>query len=1132
MDYRILGSFEVRVGDRLVGLGGEKPRALLAILLLHRNEVVSADRLIDDLWGESSPASALGTVRAYVSRLRKGLGANGASSGGESESGAAANGGVLRTRGRGYVLEVARGELDLERFGEMAERGRDALAAGNPDEAAAVLREALGIWRGPPLADFAYEPFAQTVIAQLEELQLAAIEDRVEADLALGRARELVGELRDLVARHPLRERPRGQLMLALYRSGRQAEALEAYHEFRRSLGEELGLEPGPAIQQLELAILGHEPAIDLAAGGAVTDAAGDEAAAARPPTPNRRRGLALAAGAAGLLTLVLAGVVMAAAGGRATQAAGIPGDAVGAISPSARAVRAVVPLGTSPSTLAAGDAAVWVANANAGTVSRIDPSTRAVVETIPVGSSPSGIAVGPGAVWVTDNHGDSVSRIDPSVDRVVQTIPVGNAPSGVAVGDGSVWVANSSDGTLTRIDALTGDVVKTIALGAGATNVAVGAGAVWVSDEAGNRVFRVDPQTDQVTALINVGSGPTAIAAGFGSVWVTNSLDGTVSRIDPDTNNVSATVAVGDGAGGIVVAAGGIWVADQYAGTVARIDPSTNSVKRTITVGNRPQGLALAAGLVWVGARPTATSHRGGTLNLLSSVWADTVDPVLGTLAAGPLEMTNDGLTAYPHVGGSDSVLVVPDLAVSLPSPTDGGTTYTFELRRGIRYSNGELVRPEDFRRALERDVILGPNPMYGGPFADVIGGAACAAHRSRCDLSRGVVTDDAANTVTFHLVAPNPEFLQRLTLTDAVAVPATAPIRNVGLHPLPATGPYMFSTVTNNRGVLVRNPYFREWSHAAQPDGYPDRLVYRLAANPEAEITAIERGSADFAFDGVPPDRINELQTRFASQLYVSRMAATDELVLNTRIAPFNDIRVRRALNYAIDRAKIARLLGPYSQPSCQTLPPYLPGYQPYCPYTLDPNPAGAWHAPDVAQAEHLVAASRTRGTPITIWNLGQSDYANIEPYLVSLLDRLGYPTRVKDMWTDPNAPVRFADSRTRAQAALTESNPWYPSASQIIKVNFACQSFLPNSGGNTNISQFCDHQVDAQIANALTAESDNSPDTAALWAQADRTVTDQAPIVALTIPPNIEFVSARLGNYQYSFQQGTLIDQLWVR
>jgi DNA-binding SARP family transcriptional activator len=203
MDYRILGAFEVRVGDRLVGLGGEKPRALLAVLLLHRNEVVSADRLIDDLWVESPPGTALRTLQAYVSRLRKALDFDGASAAEERDSMPAANGGVLLTRGRGYLLEVAPGELDLDRFRGLAERGRDALAAGRPEEAASVLSEALAIWRGPPLADFAYEPFAQAVIAQLEELHLAAVQDRVEADLAPGRGRELVGELRDLTKPQP-----------------------------------------------------------------------------------------------------------------------------------------------------------------------------------------------------------------------------------------------------------------------------------------------------------------------------------------------------------------------------------------------------------------------------------------------------------------------------------------------------------------------------------------------------------------------------------------------------------------------------------------------------------------------------------------------------------------------------------------------------------------------------------------------------------------------------------------------------------------------------------------------------------------------------------------------------------------
>ena len=562
-----------------MGLGGEKPQALLAILLLHHDEVVSADRLIDDLWGESPPETALRTLQAYVSRLRKALDANGAAQSEEPESRATANGGVLLTRGRGYLLEVAPGGLDLERFRDLAERGRDALAAGNPDEGATVLREALGIWRGPPLPEFAYEPFAQPVIAQLEELHLAAVEDRVEADLALGRARELVIQLRDLVARHPLRERLRGQLMLALYRSGRQAEALEAYQAFRRSLSEELGLEPGPAIQRLELSILNREPALSLAATDAAADAGGEvPAAAASRLVAIRRHRLTLAVGAAVLLALMMAAVVMAVRGGRTTPPATIPGDAVGAISPTGGAVRAVVPLGTSPSSLAAGGGAVWVANYNQGTVSRIDPGLRTVVDTLQVGSTPTGLAVGAGAVWVTDNYGATVLRIDPAVNRVVQSIPVGNAPTGVVVGEGSVWVGNYSDGTLSRIDATTGHVIKTIALGGRPTDVAVGLGDVWVSDQANDRVLRFDPQGNQVIASIHVGTGPTAITVGFGSVWVTNSLDGTVSRIDPTTNAVDATIAAGNGAGSLATGKGAVWVADQYAGTVSEISPTSNT--------------------------------------------------------------------------------------------------------------------------------------------------------------------------------------------------------------------------------------------------------------------------------------------------------------------------------------------------------------------------------------------------------------------------------------------------------------------------------------------------------------------------------------------------------------------------
>ncbi len=248
MELRILGPLEVRVAERVLPLSGARQRTVLALLLLRAGEVVSSDRLIDELWGERPPPSALDTLQVYVSRLRKVLPE-----------------GTVVTEGRGYRLAVAGEQIDAGRFERLAGEGRAALAEGDPERSARLLREALDLWRGPALADFAYEPFAQGEIARLEELRVLALEERLEADLASGRAAELVGELEALVGAHPLRERLRGQLMRALYRSGRQAEALRAYQDARRTLGDELGIEPSPALRDLERAVLAQDPALDAA---------------------------------------------------------------------------------------------------------------------------------------------------------------------------------------------------------------------------------------------------------------------------------------------------------------------------------------------------------------------------------------------------------------------------------------------------------------------------------------------------------------------------------------------------------------------------------------------------------------------------------------------------------------------------------------------------------------------------------------------------------------------------------------------------------------------------------------------------------------------------------------------------
>lgn len=1093
---------------------------------MHAGEVVSADRLIDDLWGERPPPAAMKALQAHVSRLRKALDTNGAGlldDTGDRSLGS--SGGVLVTRGHGYLLRVARGELDVDRFRGLVEDGREALASGEPAEAARILRAGLALWRGPPLADFTYEAFAQAAIAQLEELHLGALEERVEADLALGRQRELVGELTALVERNPERERLRGQLMLALYRCSRQAEALAVYQDFRLALSEQLGLDPSPALQQLQVAILNRDASLEAP----VTSG---PSGLARGGLRSRRRWLAV--GAAAVIAIAVAAAVVASTGAGSARLTRIAADSVGAISPARGAIIANVRVGSSPSGVAAGADSVWVANYNDNTVSRIDTVTRAVEQTIPVDSTPSGIAVGAGAVWVTNNFSGTVSRIDPAVDGVVgEPIRVGNGPSGLAVGDGSVWVTNSSDGSLSKLNALSGDVVKTIPLG-GATDVAVGLGAVWVSDAANGRVLRIDPRTDQITGQISVGTGPSAITVGYGSIWVANGPDGTVSRIDPQTNHVAATIPVGDGPSAIAVGSGGVWVANEFGHSVVHINPATDTPARPVIVGDNPRGLAVAGGLLWVSAQDSGTSHRGGTFTALQNAPFGSLDPsgLEASLASlYSLYMTNDGLTAFKRVGGSDGAQVVPDLATSLPTPTDGGRTYTFQLRSGIRYSNGQPVRPEDFRRAIKRSLELGWTIYY----PNIVGGAACVARPAGCDLSHGIVTDDAANKVTFHLVTPDPEFLQRLALWPALAAPAGTPNHDIGSHPMPATGPYMFSSDTPRQVTLVRNPYFHEWSHAAQPDGYPDRIVWRTNGSTEAAVTSVARGTADYSIDPPPADRLGEVQTRFASQLHVEPNDVTIELGLNPGLAPFTDVRVRRALNYAIDRAKLAGLLGQDSSPTCQELAPYIPGYQRYCPYTLNPNRAGVWSAPDSAKARALIARSGTRGTPITIWSAPGylTDFTATGRYLVSLLDRLGYPTHIRSVSSAPNLFSLVSDPRTRAQAYLSVLAPNYPAASEFLGPEYSsCHSSLPATGSTAPVLRFCDPRFDAIVNHALAAESTRSPTAAALWAQADRRFTDQAPVVPLVTPSITDFISHRVGDYQYNPQLGVLIDQLWVR
>lgn len=1088
----MLGLLEVSGRGGVVELARGRERTLLALLLLHANEPISSTRLIEELWADQQPEHSAKALQVYVSRLRKTIGAE-----------------RLKTTPAGYVLHVEEGELDVHRFEQLTAEGRAALEAGDPERALRLLSEALALWRGPALADFRFDSFAQTEIRRLEELQAAARADLIEARMAGGRANGVIGELEQLVAENPLWERPRRQLMLALYRDGRQADALELYRRTRSLLADELGIDPSPELQALERAILNHDP-----------DLRGRERTARRAVRPRGRRRLALG----GLLIGVAAAAVpvtLLRAGGRAASIIPSP-DAIAAIDARTNRVVAVVPVGGGPTAVAAGDDAVWVATGN-NSVSRIDPATKTVRQTIPAGEGPAALAVTRNAVWVANGLEGTVSRIDPESNQLADRITAGNGPSGIAFAGGTLWVANSADGTVSRIEPISGRVTGTFPVAPGVSAIAAGFGRVWALSPPTGSVIGLDSRTGQIVARVAVGVDPAAVAAGARALWVANRADGTVSKIDPATAAVVATIRVGRGPAGVAAAPGVVWVANAADGTVSRIDPSTDALVTTIRIGNSPRGLALTPTRVYVAVRTTGLEHRGGTLRVSCPCGPGEPEdlaypghPRLWWIHA----LTNDGLVAFRRVGGVQGTELVPDLAASLPTISDGGRTYVFRLRRGIRYSTGRSVRPEDFRRAIERlfEQRVPDSALYTG----IIGARRCVG-RPSCDLTRGIVTDRAAGTVAFHLAAPDADFLTKLALPPAFAVPAVR--TEHGPAARPATGPYRIAVYDRRSVRLVRNPKFRQWSADAQPDGFPNEIAvsFRTDGNITG-VRAVERGAADLALlDPGKKGELERLARRHPARLHSNTARFTSYFFLDTRAPPFDDLRVRRALNDAFDRQTFSRLLGRGYAPTCQIFPPNFPGYKRTCPYL-----AGGARGLEVAR--RAIRSSGTAGSRVTVWV--PSSAVRQGPYMVSLLNTLGYRARLKVVATDSYFPA-VLDARARVQIGYIGWASMYPSAVDFIRPMFSCAGFEPASPTEKrNPSQFCVPSLDAQMDAAAKLQAADPPAAVALWQRVERRILAHAPVVPTTNPRNLDFTARRVGNYQYHPQWGVLLGQLWVK
>jgi peptide/nickel transport system substrate-binding protein len=576
------------------------------------------------------------------------------------------------------------------------------------------------------------------------------------------------------------------------------------------------------------------------------------------------------------------------------------------------------------------------------------------------------------------------------------------------------------------------------------------------------------------------------------------------------------------------------VWVTNQLDGTVTRIDPRTDDHKQ-ISVGNLPQGIAVAGGNVLVSVRESGEGHRGGTLRFRMNRTPDTFDTALSydSVAWTILRMTNDGLVALEKAGGIQGIQPVPDLAESIPTATDGGKTYTFRLRPNIRFATGRPLKASDVRATFERNFRVGfPVPFY---YDGILGAKRCEKRPKQCDLSQGIVTDDRTGSVAFHLTAPDPDFLNKLTLPFADVLPrgtkANAPL------PLPATGPYVIARYRNHLIDLARNRYFHEWSKAAQPDGYPDRIVFSIGGTPDAAVKEVIKGKADVfstAQSENPPSEslLASVLTRYASQVHVNQQPATIAFFLNTRIPPFNNVDARRAMNYAADRAAAVTAVGgsEVAQVTCQILPPFYPGYRPYCPFTSSTQTQGTWTGPDFAKARVLVARSGTRGMKVKFWSW--TGLGGLGPYAVKLLRSLGYQASLKSVGNPPYFAV-VSDSRTRAQIGTDEWISDYPAPSGFFNAVLTCASFLPRTGANSNRSEFCDHHIDRLTNRALAAQGANPDAAPAAWQRVDRETVRAAPWVPLANPHVIDVVSKRVGNYQYTpAGSGMLIDQLWVR
>lgn len=845
-----------------------------------------------------------------------------------------------------------------------------------------------------------------------------------------------------------------------------------------------------------------------------------------------RRRRWAWVAGltAAGL---VVGAATWSVARWRTVEPPTIAADSVGVIDADSGRLEATVtlPTGQHADAVVIGSTAAWLVDSAAGTVFRVDLATRRIVLPIPVGDTPVAAAELDGYLWVVNEGAATLSRINERTNQVVRTVSVGTKPTAIVAAFRRLWVTDQADNVVIRVDPDGREPNKRIGgVGDAPAGIAADDSMLWVANSADGTITTIDPTTLEAGPPIHVGAGPRSVLASRGSVFVANELELSVSQVDPARRRETSRTPVGDAPSTLAAADGAVWVTDTGASTLTRIDPGGARGTVTWSLGSSPLSVAADGPRLWVSTQPgPSPAHRGGTLTVaVSDDWFDNLDPQRTYVpeAWAALSMVYDGLVGLRRTTGSAAYELVPDLAEKLPTPTanqDGTSSYTFTLRPGISYSDGRSVEPGDVRRGLEREFTATTDPAASGNpsyYRNIVGGEACYRRPSKCSLDQGIKTNDGANTVTITLSQPDPDFLYKLTLPFATVVPPGSPMTGANPPAFPGTGPYKIARFADPVGccesdsahgrttrqtlTLVRNTHFHQWSSMAQPAGYPDVIRWepKSPANAEKDVLA---GTADVTT--VRPTDEQSLRDAYPDRIKSQPWGYTFMVVLNTNVAPFNNVEARKAFARTLDRGALAAALhGPAE--TCDLVPPGLPGHI----ATTCPDPR------TYAQQAHT-----SKGDVVVyLWR----GWSGTRPVLAKALTTLGYTPVIK--WAKDLLPYVSAPppAALKVNVSIAGWSADYPSASQYYAPILQC-----HTGGN--IGRHCNVDLDGKASAAALMQLADPGQAQQMWRKIYSAVADQVPVVPFAHETVTFLVSERANpHFLQSWALGPLYDQAWVR